>query len=68
MTTFQTPVEWLFEQLWDEPKDKLNWYAIREKALEYEKEQLIDFYNRGEIDPELFPDDAEDYYKKMFKK
>lgn len=35
----QTPVEWLFQKLWDEPKDKLTWYAIREKAIQMEKEQ-----------------------------
>ena len=35
-----TAVDWLFKQLWDEPKDKFTWYAIREKALQMEKEQL----------------------------
>ena len=36
----KTAVEWLFEKLWDEPKDKFTWYALREKALQMEKEQL----------------------------
>jgi hypothetical protein len=36
----QTAVEWLFEKLWDEPKDKFTWYALREKAIQMEKEQL----------------------------
>jgi len=36
----KTAVEWLFEKLWDEPKDKFTWYAIREKAIQMEKEQL----------------------------
>jgi GTPase len=36
----QTAVEWLFEKLWDEPKDKFTWYALREKAIKMEKEQL----------------------------
>ena len=35
-----TAVEWLFEKLWDEPKDKFTWYALREKAIQMEKEQL----------------------------
>ena len=35
-----TAVEWLFQQLWDEPKDKFTWYALREKAIKMEKEQL----------------------------
>ena len=36
----KTAVEWLFNKLWEEPKDKLTWYAILEKAKEMEKEQI----------------------------
>ena len=32
-----TAVEWLFQKLWDEPKDKFTWYAIRAQALEMER-------------------------------
>jgi hypothetical protein len=39
----QTAVDWLFEQLWDTPKDKLNWYAILYQAKEMEKGQMIRF-------------------------
>jgi len=35
----QTAVEWLFEKLWDESKDKFTWYALRQKAIEMEKQQ-----------------------------
>ena len=63
-----TAVELLFQQLWDTPKDKLTWYAIREEALKMEKqkkgyteEQINDavenvFYEmlNGEIDLEQF--------------
>lgn len=35
----QTPVEWLFDKLWNEPKDKFTWYAIREKAIQMENQQ-----------------------------
>lgn len=28
----QTAVEYLFEQLWETPKDKLTWHAILNKA------------------------------------
>jgi hypothetical protein len=41
----KTAVEYLFEQLWETPKDKFTWNAILEKAKEMEKEQqerLID--------------------------
>jgi hypothetical protein len=42
----QTALEYLFEQLWETPKDKFTWNAILEKAKEMEKEQnqiLIDW-------------------------
>jgi len=29
-----TSIEWLFENLWDEPKDKLTWHSILDKAKE----------------------------------
>jgi len=40
--TKQTAVEWLFHQLWDEPKDKFTWYAILKQAKEIEKQQIVD--------------------------
>jgi hypothetical protein len=36
----QTEIEWLFKQLWEEPKDKMVWYAILDKAKEMKKEQM----------------------------
>jgi hypothetical protein len=39
----QTATEWLFKQLWDEPKDKLTWYAILKQAKEMDKERMIEF-------------------------
>jgi len=39
----QTAVEYLFEQLWDTPKDKLTWYSILSKAKEMEETQTIKF-------------------------
>jgi hypothetical protein len=38
----QSPVEWLFYKLWDEPKDKFTWYSLLKKAKEKE-EKLKDF-------------------------
>jgi len=43
----QTAIEWLFERLWDEPKDKFTWYALRKKAKEMEKEQIMDSFEDG---------------------
>ena len=38
-----TPVEELFQLLWDTPKDKLTWFAIKKRMLEKEKEEMCDF-------------------------
>ena len=32
----QTSAEWLFQQLWEAPKDKLTWHSILEKAKQME--------------------------------
>jgi DNA-binding ferritin-like protein (Dps family) len=63
----QTATEWLFKKLWDEPKDKLTWYAILNQAEEMFEEQIIDACNQIEIiglDSEL---PGEKYYNKTFK-
>jgi hypothetical protein len=41
----QTATEFLFEKLWDSPKDKLTWNAILEQAKEMEKQQIIEAVN-----------------------
>jgi hypothetical protein len=33
--------EWLFEKLWEQPKDKFNWHYYLKIAKRKEKEQLI---------------------------
>jgi NTP pyrophosphatase (non-canonical NTP hydrolase) len=38
----QTAVEWIFNELWNSPKDKFNWYAILQKAKEMEEKQIIE--------------------------
>ena len=63
MENKQTAVEWLFEQLWETPKDKLNWYAILQQAKEIEKQQIIDANWEASEDS----DRAEQYYNKTFK-
>ena len=66
----QTAVEWLFEKLWDEPKDKFTWYALREKAIKMEKEQLENARPQivsncviKEISNEEIDNEAERYFK-----
>ena len=42
-----TATEWLFEKLWDSPKDKLTWNALLEEAKYIEKEQIQIAYDMG---------------------
>ena len=35
----QTSVDWLFQQLWETPKDKFTWHSILEKAKQMENKQ-----------------------------
>jgi hypothetical protein len=34
-----TATQWLFDKLWDTPKDKFTWYAILKEAEEMEEKQ-----------------------------
>jgi hypothetical protein len=64
----QTAVEYLFEQLWETPKDKFNWYSILEQAKEMEKEQIMEAHNQGYADG--YRDNGNspiDYYNKTYK-
>jgi hypothetical protein len=67
-----TSIEWLFKQLWEEPKDKFTWYVILTKAKEMEKEQIIDaFWNGDNSDctsEQNTKEFAEQYYNETFKK
>jgi hypothetical protein len=60
----QTATEWLFKQLWEEPKDKMVWYAILDKAKEMEKQQIIESYDEAE---NKVIGNGEKYYNKTFK-
>ena len=41
----QTAVDYLFQELWDTPKDKLTWYAILEKHIAMHKEEELELIN-----------------------
>lgn len=43
----QTATEWLFEKLWETPKDKLDWNAILYKAKQIENQKLKEMYVKG---------------------
>lgn len=61
----QTAVDWLFNRLWETPKDKMVWYYILEKAKQIEKEQIKDAVDYG---AERFGDISEQYYKVTYEK
>jgi hypothetical protein len=64
----QTAVEYLFEQLWETPKDKLTWHSILEQAKEMEKEQIMEAHNQGYADG--YRDNGNspiDYYNETYK-
>jgi hypothetical protein len=44
-----TATQWLFEKLWDTPKDKFEWYAILKEAEEKFQYQIEDAYETSHI-------------------
>ena len=43
----QSSVQWLFQQLWDTPKDKFEWQSIFEQAKAMHKEEIIKAVSKG---------------------
>jgi hypothetical protein len=74
MNTKTTATEWLFEKLWDSPKDKFTWNAILEQANKMFEQQQYDFYmkgnfeGRGNYEEPTNKDDFELAYKKEYDK
>jgi hypothetical protein len=66
----QTATEFLFEKLWDSPKDKLTWNAILEQAKEMEKEQIENaWWDGNDNEPkESTKHFAQQYYKETYDK
>jgi hypothetical protein len=65
----KTPVEELFELLWDTPKDKLTWYAIRNRMVKKEMAVIIEAFHEGMRCQGWDPNRgiAEEYYNETFK-
>jgi hypothetical protein len=60
----QTAVDWMFDQLWETPKDKLAWFKILMEAKEMEKQQIEDAYWEGIFNGEFL--DGQGYYNKNY--
>jgi hypothetical protein len=63
----QTAVDWLFQELWDRPKDKMVWYYILEKAKQMEKEQIQEAYTEGCFTESWTLKSSEEYYKENYE-
>ena len=62
-----TPVEELFQLLWDTPKDKLTWFAIKKRMLQKEKLYISEAYYNAFINATKgIEQDFEDYQKETF--
>tara|TARA_R110000868_G_scaffold39775_2_gene138208 strand:- start:501 stop:776 length:276 start_codon:yes stop_codon:yes gene_type:complete len=66
-TMKQTAVDYLFEKLWDEPKDKFTWYKIAGDAKDMEKEQIKEAYDAGVWEVGCRNADSEEYYKETYE-
>jgi hypothetical protein len=63
----ETATEWLFKQLWDEPKDKFTWNAILSKANEMEEKQHATTFGNALNQMINGNIDFEKYYNHTFK-
>lgn len=63
----QTAVDYLFEELWDRPKDKMVWYYILEKAKQIEKKQIEDAFTEGCFTVRWDLKSSEQYYKENYE-
>jgi hypothetical protein len=67
----QTATDWMFDQLWETPKDKLAWFKILMEAKEMEKEQIINARIDGDENYTLVGNKrkeyAEQYYKETYE-
>ena len=60
----QTAVDYLFEKLWQMPKDKFVWKHYLDKAKQIEKDQITEAFLDGyKSHPYL----AEQYYKENYE-
>lgn len=65
----ETAVDYLFQRLWNTPKDKLTWYKILVDAKVIEKEQIKEAYEIGHLgaDSGFRNDDGEMFFKDYYE-
>ena len=62
----QTAVEFIYQELWQAPKDKWMWQMILKQAKEMEKEQIIEAYESGVWDVGCRNSDSKKYYNETY--
>ena len=68
----KTPIQELYERLWEADKDRFTWNAILKEMLEKEKEVIMDAHIEGQRVFDKFPhtqwtnDQAEQHYNELF--
>ena len=69
----KTATKWLFDKLWEMPKDKTTWCAILKQAEEMHKHQVKMAHQIGWVTCiehskgfDVFPKDSEIYYNDRF--
>jgi hypothetical protein len=62
----QTAVEWMYQQLWDIPRDKFFWQVVLKKAKEMEKDQMINSYLAGKWDEKFTDRKSEEFYEQTY--
>ena len=63
----QTAVDWLFNRLWETPKDKFDWQSILKEAKQREKMQIESAHRHGASDFILHRYKMEQYYKDTYE-
>lgn len=43
----ENSIEWLYQQLWEMPKDKLAWYALKQEAKRKYEDEMFDSIKFG---------------------
>lgn len=61
-----TATQWLFDKLWDTPKDKFQWYAILKEAEEKFQEAVEDAYIMGVFDINNQRFNPREFYNEKF--
>ena len=64
----KTATEYLFEKLWETPKDKFTWQMILQEAKKKERKQIISAYAADRIFPSISLEEGIEYYNETYGK